>query len=143
LLISPAGQGARPLTPPGAFDAFGPVEQDSGSDEITIPAMIRTDTVPSGYVPKAEHDVADPVETAQDESRPAGAARDETVRGGTARAEMVQADTEQTGQIEAEQMEQEQVESEQAGPRSAAGDQVTADWQPPASRSSASGSDTR
>lgn len=38
LLISPAGQSARPLTPPGSSVTV-PVEQDSGSDEITIPAV--------------------------------------------------------------------------------------------------------
>ncbi len=135
LLISPAGQAARLLTPPGASGAFGPFEQDSGSDEITIPAMIRTDTVPSGYVLTTGYDVADPAETGQAER--AETMRDETVRGGT-RAETAQADAEQTGQIEAGQMEQEQYESEQAGLRSGAGDQVTADWEAPASPSSGS-----
>ena len=38
LLISPAGQAARPLMPPGSSAATWPIEQDSGSDEITIPA---------------------------------------------------------------------------------------------------------
>jgi len=45
LLISPAGQVVRPLTPPGAFGSFGQGQPDSSSDEITIPASIRTDTV--------------------------------------------------------------------------------------------------
>ena len=51
LLISPAGQAARPITPPGSFGSADGTEVDPDSDEITIPAAIRTDTVPSGTVP--------------------------------------------------------------------------------------------
>jgi Protein phosphatase 2C len=51
LLISPAGQAARPITPPGSFGSADTAEVDPDSDEITIPAAIRTDTVPSGTVP--------------------------------------------------------------------------------------------
>ena len=51
LLISPAGQSARPITPPGSFGAAHGIDVDRDSDEITIPAAIRTDTVPSGTVP--------------------------------------------------------------------------------------------
>jgi hypothetical protein len=51
LLISPAGQAARPITPPGSFGAEATFDDDRDSDEITIPAAIRTDTVPSGTIP--------------------------------------------------------------------------------------------
>ncbi|HET7016520.1 MAG TPA: protein phosphatase 2C domain-containing protein [Streptosporangiaceae bacterium] len=52
LLISPAGLAARPVTPPGSFGtAEGGFDPDADSDEITIPAAIRTDTVPSGTIP--------------------------------------------------------------------------------------------
>jgi hypothetical protein len=48
LLISPAGLAARPATPPGSFASEDGGRADPDSDEITIPAAIRTDTVPSG-----------------------------------------------------------------------------------------------
>ena len=48
LLISPAGLAARPATPPGSFASEDGGRSDPDSDEITIPAAIRTDTVPSG-----------------------------------------------------------------------------------------------
>jgi hypothetical protein len=52
LLISPAGLAARPVTPPGSFASGDDgLDPDPDSDEITIPAAIRTDTVPSGTVP--------------------------------------------------------------------------------------------
>ncbi len=51
LLISPAGQAARLVTPVGATDGSAPLEQDRCSEETTIPAVIRTDTVPSGHIP--------------------------------------------------------------------------------------------
>ena len=50
LLISPAGQSVRPITPPGTFGTADDFD-DRDSDEITIPAAIRTDTVPSGTIP--------------------------------------------------------------------------------------------
>lgn len=61
LLISPAGQAARPIMPPGSFGAGGSADDDRDSDEITIPAVIRTDTVPSGTIPSGA--VPDGVET--------------------------------------------------------------------------------
>jgi hypothetical protein len=51
LLISPAGQTVRPITPPGSFGTADDFDDDRDSDEITIPAATRTDTVPSGTVP--------------------------------------------------------------------------------------------
>jgi Protein phosphatase 2C len=52
LLVSPLGQSARPITPPGTFGATdGGIDDDRDSDEITVPAAIRTDTVPSGTIP--------------------------------------------------------------------------------------------
>lgn len=97
LLISPAGQSARPLMPPSSSGAAGSVQQDSGSDEITIPAVIRTDTVPSGYVP-AELGVSNSgaIEPTADE---------------------VEAERSGAAQIEAGQMEQQQVEAERLGPQ--------------------------
>ena len=63
LLISPAGQTAHGLTPRGGLAESTAAEPDAGSDEITIPAVIRTDTVPSGPVPS--HLQADQVTTEQ------------------------------------------------------------------------------
>lgn len=54
LLISPAGQTAHGITQPGGPGESTTVEPDLGSDEITIPAVIRTDTVPSGQVPPGQ-----------------------------------------------------------------------------------------
>ena len=44
LLISPAGQSWRDVTLPGGLAGSMAAEPDPGSDEITIPAVIRTDT---------------------------------------------------------------------------------------------------
>ena len=49
LLISPAGQTANGVTAPGGMAGSAAVEPDPGSDEITIPAVTRTDTAPSGW----------------------------------------------------------------------------------------------
>ncbi len=52
LLISPAGQAARPITPTGSLGpADGGLDPDADSDEITIPAAIKTGTVPHGAQP--------------------------------------------------------------------------------------------
>ncbi len=51
LLISPAGQAEHESTLPRGASEAPATEPDQGSDEITIPAVIRTDTVPSGQVP--------------------------------------------------------------------------------------------
>lgn len=56
LLISPAGQASRTITPPGGGGAGGAASEAGGqaerdADEITIPAVPRADTVPSGQVP--------------------------------------------------------------------------------------------
>ena len=51
LLISPAGQSVNGPDPPGGLAEATAVELDRGSDEITIPAVLRTDTVPSGQAP--------------------------------------------------------------------------------------------
>lgn len=56
LLISPAGHSGRTITPPGGGVAGGAAGQagappERNEDEITIPAMPRADTVPSGQVP--------------------------------------------------------------------------------------------
>src|SRR6185437_14962407 len=49
LLISPAGQTANGVAAPGGSAGSTAVDPDSDSDEITIPAVIRTDTAPSGW----------------------------------------------------------------------------------------------
>lgn len=54
LLVSPAGQSVRPITPPGTFGAAANgLDADRDSDEITIPAALRTETVPSGVASEA------------------------------------------------------------------------------------------
>jgi hypothetical protein len=45
LLLSPAGQARRPLMPPGGAGGSLSAESDPSSDEITIPAEVRADTV--------------------------------------------------------------------------------------------------
>jgi len=47
LLISPAGQASRTMMPPGGAAGTPDAQADPGSDEITIPAVIRADTVPA------------------------------------------------------------------------------------------------
>lgn len=47
LLISPAGQGAHDVTMPSGLPGSAAIGPDSDSDEITIPAVIRTATVPA------------------------------------------------------------------------------------------------
>jgi|HubBroStandDraft_1064217.scaffolds.fasta_scaffold05441_7 hypothetical protein len=47
LLVAPAGQMAQGEVPPGRTDDPSAVPPDAGSEEITIPAEIRTDTVPT------------------------------------------------------------------------------------------------
>jgi protein phosphatase 2C-like protein len=54
LLISPAGQSARPITPPGTLGHADGIDADRESDEITIPAAIRTEPVQSGTVPSEQ-----------------------------------------------------------------------------------------
>jgi hypothetical protein len=53
LLISPGGQLGRPMMPPGSLLGSSATSQDRNPDEITIPASVRTDTVPNEQVPPA------------------------------------------------------------------------------------------
>jgi serine/threonine protein phosphatase PrpC len=60
LLISPAGQTAHDVTVPARIAGSTAVEPDPGSDEITIPAVVRTDTMPSGHTPSG-HSPIEPI----------------------------------------------------------------------------------
>ncbi len=51
LLISPAGQAMRAAMPPGGAESPWEAEPELGSNETTIPAVIRTDTVPNAQIP--------------------------------------------------------------------------------------------
>jgi hypothetical protein len=72
LLLSPAGQVLRPLMPPGGT-ASG---SDQESDEITIPAEIRADTVPNGLPDGGPADDPAP----EDDPGPAGSPAESEVR---------------------------------------------------------------
>ncbi len=54
LLIAPAAQAARTMMPPGSAGGVPGADLERDPDEITIPAVIRSETVPSGQVPGAQ-----------------------------------------------------------------------------------------
>jgi serine/threonine protein phosphatase PrpC len=109
LLISSAGQAEHESTLPRGASEAPATEPDAGSDEITIPAVIRTDTVPSGQVPSGRvlSGQGHPIEPI-------------------------------TVQLQAGQITTEQMTTEEIAAAAAISRQITADWEPPGSSAGSS-----
>ncbi len=104
LLVSPAAQSGMANSPPWV-DGLTDEATDVGSDEITIPAVIRTDTVPNAQLPPGRS----PAESATVRL----SAGDEAVAEETERALLPEA-------------------AELTTDETADDDPITADWEPPA-----------
>jgi serine/threonine protein phosphatase PrpC len=104
LLISPAGQSELPPAPRGALTTPAALHLDAASEETTIPAVLRGDTVPGDQVPPERHPIEPvtmrhymtdpwPADEAPSEALSAGTALPEPFRRDTVRSETFTADT--------------------------------------------------